>query len=151
LPAELIDADSSSFRRSVDIEQREVWVEGMRIAAALKRQVTTNDFYECQSSNPAPKDADCQVIIDQVYDTNQTLVMSANSCVTFGYESCKGFFCSLCTTMSVTTDFVGNQLSSAESLCVANGQSGTVVGQDPPQWDAGFVYDTDSLPTYDVC
>ena len=47
------------------------------------------------SQNPAPKDADCQVIIDQVYDTNQTLTLAANSCVTFGYETCKGFFCSL--------------------------------------------------------
>jgi len=30
-----------------------------------------------------------------VYDTNQTLTLVANSCVTFGYETCKGFFCSL--------------------------------------------------------
>jgi len=33
----------------------------------------------------------------------------------------------------VTTDFIGNQLYSADTLCVAGGKSGTIVGQDPPQ------------------
>jgi hypothetical protein len=91
------------------------------------------------------------VIIDQVYASDETLVVNANACLTFVYKSCQGFFCSLCETLATTTDFVGNQLDSAEALCVADGNAGTVVGEDPPQWDAGFVNAGDGLPTYDVC
>jgi hypothetical protein len=86
-----------------------------------------------------------------VFNSNETLVVNPNSCLTFVYESCEGFFCSLCETLATTTDFVGNQLDSAEALCVADGSTGTVVGEDEPQWDAGFVNAGDELPTYDVC
>ncbi len=65
--------------------------------------------------------------------TDQTLVVTANACITFNYQTCQGFFCSLCTTLSVTTDFIANQLDTAEALCVSAGQDGTVVGQDAPQ------------------
>jgi hypothetical protein len=103
------------------------------------------------SKGPGPADADCQVVIDQVLNSDDTVVVSANSCLTFVYKSCQAFFCSLCDTLATTTDFVGNQLDSAEVLCVADGSPGTVVGQDPPQWDAGFVNVGDALPSYDVC
>ncbi|EOO00277.1 hypothetical protein UCRPA7_4193 [Phaeoacremonium minimum UCRPA7] len=133
LPAEYIDPDN--MRRSI---------EAMRAVQRLKRQSSANDFFECQSSvrlhiasmrvkadltkqqNPAPSDM-------------------------FSYQTCEGFFCSLCETLQTNTDFIGNQLSTAEALCVSNGDAGTVVGEDPPQWDAGFVYTGNGLPTYDVC
>jgi hypothetical protein len=78
-------------------------------------------------------------------------VVNANACLTFVYKTCKGFFCALCETLATTTDFIGNQLDSAEALCVADGAPGTIVGEDTPQWDAGFVRAADGLPTYDVC
>jgi len=48
LPAELVDADVGLVRR------RDAWVEGARVAAALRRQVSANDFYECQASVRPP-------------------------------------------------------------------------------------------------
>jgi hypothetical protein len=84
-------------------------------------------------------------------NTNITVVVAKNQCLTFIYQTCKGFFCALCQTLSTTTDFIGNQLDSAEFLCVSNGQAGAVVGESAPQWDAGFVYATNGLPSYNVC
>lgn len=156
MPADLIDPDQKRRRDSA---------HALRL---LRRQATAADFYECGTvsasslpvsgnyltstrQGPAPTDADCQVVIDQVYASDETLVVNANSCLTFAYGSCQGFFCSLCETLATTTAFVGNQLDSAEALCVADGSTGTVVGEDPPQWDAGFVNVGDGLPTYDVC
>ncbi|OIW25693.1 hypothetical protein CONLIGDRAFT_717405 [Coniochaeta ligniaria NRRL 30616] len=138
MPADLIDPDQKRRRDSL---------HALRL---LRRQATAADFYEC-GTGPAPADADCQVVIDQVLNSDETLVVNANSCLTFVYQSCQGFFCALCETLATTTDFVGNQLDSAEALCVADGSTGTVVGQDPPQWDAGLLNVGDGLPTYDVC
>lgn len=90
-------------------------------------------------------------MVDQVLSTNDTLVVSAGSCLTFSYRTCEGFFCSLCQQLTTTTDFIGNELDTAEALCVTNSQAGTIVGEDAPQWDAGFIYAGQSLPTYDVC
>ncbi|ORY64277.1 uncharacterized protein BCR38DRAFT_342643 [Pseudomassariella vexata] len=137
LPAYLIDPDSAD--------------SSLRNLRFLKRQVTANDFYECQSANPAPAPTDCNIVIDQVYDANQNLIVTANSCLLFQYNSCWGFFCALCSQLTTSTDFIGNQLSSAESLCIENGQDGTIVGEDAPQWEAGFIYQGDGLPSYDVC
>ncbi|KAJ9143364.1 hypothetical protein NKR23_g6694 [Pleurostoma richardsiae] len=144
LPADMIDPDSGSTASRGS--------EAFGTAQRLRRQDTANDFYECTAANPAPSDADCSVIIDQVYGSNDDVAVAAGSCLVFAYQTCQGFFCSLCETLTTTTDFVGNQLATAEALCVAaGGQDGTVVGEDAPQWDAGFVYAGEGLPTYDVC
>ncbi|KLU92005.1 hypothetical protein MAPG_10952, partial [Magnaporthiopsis poae ATCC 64411] len=109
------------------------------------------DFFECENANPPPSSQDCNVIIDQVYAANQDILIPTNACVTFEFNTCRGFFCSLCTNLRVSTDFIGNQLLTVDTLCVAGGQAGTVVGTQPPQWDAGFVRVGTGLPTYDVC
>ncbi|KAI1099287.1 hypothetical protein F4804DRAFT_87987 [Jackrogersella minutella] len=110
-----------------------------------------NDFYECKSTNPAPGDSDCNNIIDEVIGLDQSITVASNACLTFQYGTCWGFFCSLCQTLTTDTSFIGNQLINAEALCVSNGQVGTVVSQDAPQWEAGFVYQGAGLPDYDVC
>ncbi|KAI1204543.1 uncharacterized protein F4807DRAFT_465570 [Annulohypoxylon truncatum] len=110
-----------------------------------------NAFYECRSSSPAPGDSDCNNIVDEVLALDQAITVASNACLTFQYGTCWGFFCSLCQTLSTDTTFIGNQLISAEALCVANGQIGTIVSQDAPQWQAGFVYQGAGLPDYDVC
>ncbi len=79
------------------------------------------------------------------------LIIAPNACLLFQFGTCWGFFCSLCEQLSTDTDFVANQLISTEALCVAGGQSGTIVGTDAPEWEAGFIYQGGSLPTYDVC
>ena len=83
--------------------------------------------------------------------SDDDLSVAAGSCLVFVYQTCQGFFCSLCDTLDTTTDFIANQLDSADDLCVSQEQDGTIVGEDAPQWDAGFVLTGDSLPTYDVC
>ena len=77
--------------------------------------------------------------------------MTERACLVFSFRTCQGFFCSLCGTLSTSTDFIGNQLDTVDILCVSNGQVGTIVGEDVPQWDAGFTYVGASLPIYDVC
>lgn len=84
-------------------------------------------------------------------NSGDDLIVSASSCLVFTFRTCQGFFCSLCQTLSTSTDFIGNQLDTVDALCVENGQSGTIVGEDPPQWDAGFTYAGAGLPLYDVC
>ncbi|KAI0142607.1 hypothetical protein F4776DRAFT_661675 [Hypoxylon sp. NC0597] len=110
-----------------------------------------NDFYECRNARPAPSDSDCNSIIDNVFALDQSITVATNACLTFQFGTCWGFFCSLCQTLTTDTTFIGNQLISAEALCVANGQIGTVVSIDAPQWQAGFVYQGSALPDYDVC
>ncbi len=40
----------------------------------------------------------------------------------------QGFFCSLCQTLETDTTFIGNQLNTAEDLCIAQGgKAGTVI------------------------
>jgi len=60
------------------------------------------------------------VIIDNVYKSGDTLVLDANTCVTFVYRRCEAFFCSLCTTLQTTTDFIANQLDTAEIVSVSS-------------------------------
>lgn len=103
------------------------------------------------TQSPAPEEADCQVVIDQVTSSSQTSVVQGNACLTYVYKTCQGFFCALCDTLATTTDFIGSQLDQIKFLCVADGKAGTIVGESSPQWDAGFVRAGTSLPTYDVC
>lgn len=102
-----------------------------------------------QSEVPSPED--CDVIVDQVLSSSDELIITANACLVFSFGTCQGFFCSLCETLSTTTDFIGSQLDTVDALCVENGQAGAIVGEDPPQWDAGFTYAGAPLPMYDVC
>ncbi|KAK3386748.1 hypothetical protein B0H63DRAFT_140454 [Podospora didyma] len=120
-------------------------------ARQLRRQVHASDFYECSNAQPAPTEADCRVIVDQVSASNEDLIVAENSCLVFGFGTCQGFFCSLCTTLSTSTDFIGSQLDLVDGLCVSGGQAGTIVGEESPQWDAGFVRTGNGLPSYDVC
>ncbi|KAI4861379.1 hypothetical protein F4820DRAFT_69499 [Hypoxylon rubiginosum] len=121
------------------------------VSTLSSRQPSTGDFYECRQSNPAPSDSDCNRIIDEVFALDTPLIIAPNACLLFQFGTCWGFFCSLCEQLSTDTDFVANQLISTEALCVAGGQSGTIVGTDAPEWEAGFIYQGGSLPTYDVC
>ena len=100
---------------------------------------------------PSPSSAHCKVVVDQVLSTDDELIIAPNSCLVFSYRTCQAFFCSLCQTLDTTTQFIGSQLDTAEALCVENGQAGTIVGEDAPQWDAGFTYAGQGLPTFDVC
>lgn len=96
-------------------------------------------------------DSDCQVVADQVRSTGQTSVVQARACLTFNYQTCQGFFCALCETLAVTSDFIANQLDQVEFLCVADGKAGAIVGENAPQWSAGFVRAGNGLPSYNVC
>lgn len=122
------------------------------VDANINHGACNSDLSLMSLQNPAPSSADCDVITAQVLATNfEVVVVTAGSCLTFSYKACPGFFCSLCVTLNTTTDFIGNQLDNAEALCEDNNQAGSILGQDPPQWEAGFTYAGDSLPTYDVC
>ncbi|KAI2611561.1 uncharacterized protein GGS25DRAFT_519867 [Hypoxylon fragiforme] len=125
--------------------------ESLADAGLSTRETDSSPLYECRNSSPAPADSDCNNVINEVLALDQPLILTANSCLLFQYGTCWGFFCSLCSQLSTDTTFVGNQLISAEALCVANGQAGTIVGVDAPQWQAGFVYQSKELPNYDVC
>lgn len=78
-------------------------------------------------------------------------IIAPNSCLVFSYGTCQGFFCSLCVELETSTQFIGSQLDTVDALCVEGGQAGTIVGEDTPQWDAGFTYAGQGLPTFDVC
>ncbi|KAH6848006.1 hypothetical protein B0I37DRAFT_431983 [Chaetomium sp. MPI-CAGE-AT-0009] len=110
-----------------------------------------SDFFECTNPNPSPATADCKVIVNQVLSTDDEFIIAANSCLVYSFGTCQAFFCSLCETLSTTTTFIGSQLDTVDALCVENGQAGTIVGEDAPQWDAGFTYAGEGLPTFDVC
>lgn len=140
VPPEWLDASARLRRREFETLQQ-----------LRSRQVLVSDFFECTNSNPRPAPADCNVVVDQVLNSGDDLIVSASSCLVFTFRTCQGFFCSLCQTLSTSTDFIGNQLDTVDALCVENGQSGTIVGEDPPQWDAGFTYAGANLPFYDVC
>ncbi|KAL2019766.1 hypothetical protein VTK56DRAFT_9210 [Thermocarpiscus australiensis] len=104
-----------------------------------------------ENYNPSPSTADCDGIVNQILSSSGEFIIAAGSCRVFSYRACQGFFCSLCQTLSTTTDSVGNQLDTVDALCAENCQAGTIAGEDPPQWDAGFAYSGTGLPTYDVC
>ncbi|KXX82002.1 hypothetical protein MMYC01_201503 [Madurella mycetomatis] len=139
VPPAFIDPSQLRRRESVDVLRK------------LRRQVLVSDFFECTNPSEVPSPEDCDVIVDQVLSSSDELIVTANACLVFSFRTCQGFFCSLCETLSTTTDFIGSQLDTVDALCVENGQAGAIVGEDPPQWDAGFTYAGAPLPTYDVC
>ncbi|KAI1139483.1 hypothetical protein F5Y05DRAFT_323988 [Hypoxylon sp. FL0543] len=147
-PQPAIEFEAEIIQPSVKLDK--VNLKQLAGAPALSPRAA-NDFYECANARPAPSDSDCNTIIDNVIALDQPITIASNACLTFQYGTCWGFFCSLCETLSTDTSFIGNQLISAEALCVANGQIGTIVGNDAPQWQAGFVYEGAGLPDYDVC
>jgi len=140
LPSHLVDRDD----RDAALQRREV-LRKLRGVAAV------NDFYECATSGNPPKASDCNTVITNVFAADQLLAVSPRACLLFQYGTCWGFFCSLCQQLSTDTDFIGNQLSTAQTLCVQGGSAGTVVGEGEPQWEAGFIRSGGSLPNYDVC
>ncbi|KAK4245089.1 hypothetical protein C7999DRAFT_34550 [Corynascus novoguineensis] len=109
------------------------------------------DFYECTNPELRPSVEDCNTIVSEVLSTDDPIIIAANSCLTYTFGTCQGFFCSLCETFETTTQNIGTQLDNVVALCVENGQPGTIVGEDAPQWEAGFTYAGQGLPTYDVC
>ncbi|KAI0966036.1 hypothetical protein F4678DRAFT_310119 [Xylaria arbuscula] len=115
--------------------------------------VAANDFYECATTGNPPSASDCQVVINNVYATNQGLVIAPGACVLFQYNTCWGFFCSLCQQLGTDTNFIGSELDTAQTLCVSGGAAGTVVGENAPQWEAGFIHSNGVLPNYagEVC
>ncbi|KAK5636482.1 hypothetical protein RRF57_012194 [Xylaria bambusicola] len=128
----------------------------------LKRRGTSNeprgtiarrDFFECATTGNPPSASDCQTVINNVFATNQNLVVSSGVCLLFQFNTCWGFFCSLCQRLGTSTNFIGNELTTAHTLCVAGGAAGTVVGESAPQWQAGFIRANATLPNYagDVC
>ncbi|KAK4186493.1 hypothetical protein QBC35DRAFT_268101 [Podospora australis] len=139
VPAEWLDSVGRRRRREFETLQQ------------LRSRQSASDFFECTNSNPRPSPEDCDVVVDQVLNSGDDLIVSASSCLVFTFRTCQGFFCSLCQTLSTSTDFIGNQLDTVDALCIENGQSGTIVAEDPPQWDAGFTYAGAGLPFYDVC
>ncbi|KAI0445647.1 hypothetical protein F4803DRAFT_506826 [Xylaria telfairii] len=115
--------------------------------------ITAQDFYECATTGTPPKASDCNTVITNVRATNQALVIAPGACLLFQFGTCWGFFCSLCERLGTDTNFIGSQLSTAQTLCVNGGAAGTVVGEDAPQWEAGFIRANGQLPNYagDVC
>ncbi|KAH8161897.1 hypothetical protein CIB48_g6360 [Xylaria polymorpha] len=116
--------------------------------------ITAQDFYECATTqgNP-PAASDCNTVITNVRAANQALVIAPGACLLFQFGTCWGFFCSLCERLGTDTDFIGSQLTTAQTVCVSGGAAGTVVGEDAPQWEAGFIRANGQLPNYsaDVC
>ncbi|KAI0485832.1 hypothetical protein F4859DRAFT_397382 [Xylaria cf. heliscus] len=115
--------------------------------------ITAQDFYECATTGNPPAASDCNVVINNVLATNQALVIAPGACLLFQYSTCWGFFCSLCERLGTDTNFIGSQLSTAQTLCVSGGAAGTIVGEDAPQWEAGLIHSNGQLPNYsgDVC
>ncbi|KAK7977728.1 hypothetical protein PG996_003781 [Apiospora saccharicola] len=142
---------------------------------ATKRQLSKQDFYECQSSvswclptivivgsflmlihppalqSPPPQPSDCNTVIDQVQTSNQDFILNEGTCLAFTFSTCTGYFCSLCGQLATHTDFIASQFESVQGLCVEAGQAGTIVGEDAPQYETGFLRAGSGVPTYDVC
>ncbi|KAI1428434.1 hypothetical protein F5Y12DRAFT_731734 [Xylaria sp. FL1777] len=115
--------------------------------------ITANDFFECATTGNPPKASDCEVVISNVLGTDQGVIIAPGACLLFQYNTCWGFFCSLCQRLGTDTNFIGSQLTTAQSLCVSGGAAGTIVGEDAPQWEAGLIHSSGVLPNYagDVC
>ncbi|KAL1841812.1 hypothetical protein VTJ49DRAFT_6565 [Mycothermus thermophilus] len=125
-----------------------------KLPSSLRRRQSVPgpaDFFECRDSTPRPASADCKFIVDQLLASDDEFIIAANSCLAFSYKTCQAFFCSLCETLLTSTQFIGGQLDTVDALCVENGQAGTIVSEDAPQWDAGFTYTGQPVPTFDVC
>jgi hypothetical protein len=131
------------------LERRYESVQALR--RLQRKQYSPNDFFECANANPAPASADCGVIVKNVLATGNDLVVARSSCLVFSYRTCQAFFCSLCSTLTTSTDFIGNQLDTVDALCVADGKAGTIVGEESPQYQLGFTRAGSGLPNYENC
>jgi hypothetical protein len=91
--------------------------------------------------------------VTQVSSTPQNLIVAAGSCLLFEFNTCWGFFCSLCDQLATSTSFIASELGQVDDLCVEPGsQVGTIVGTTDPQYQVGFVYEGGTLPNYnDFC
>ncbi|TGJ85343.1 hypothetical protein E0Z10_g3384 [Xylaria hypoxylon] len=123
------------------------------ISRKARDTMAANDFFECATSGTPPRASDCNTVINNVIASNQATVIAPGACLLFQFSTCWGFFCSLCQQLGTDTDFIGSQLKTAQTLCVNGGSAGTVVGEDAPQWEAGFIRANGQLPNYagDVC
>ncbi|KAI0406267.1 hypothetical protein F4802DRAFT_596291 [Xylaria palmicola] len=135
-----------STQASEKIQRR----EAMRKA---RGPITANDFFECSTAGNPPRASDCNTVVNNVLASDQGLVIAPGACLLFQFQTCWGFFCALCERLGTDTDFIGSQLSNAQTLCVSGGAAGTIVGEDAPQWEAGFIRAGGQLPNYagDVC
>ncbi|KAI0107025.1 hypothetical protein GGR51DRAFT_559713 [Nemania sp. FL0031] len=128
-------------------------VQRREISKKPRGPITAQDFYECATSGTPPRASDCNAVVSNVLATNQALVVASGACLLFQFGTCWGFFCSLCQQLGTDTNFIGSQLSTANTLCVSKGSAGTIVGEAAPQWEAGFIRANGTLPNYagDVC
>jgi len=132
-----------------NLERRYESIQALR--RLQRKQWSANDFFECANSNPAPASADCSVIVKNVLATGNDLVVARSSCLLFTYKTCQAFFCSLCSTLTTSTDFIGSQLDTVDALCVSDGKAGTIVGEVAPQYQLGFTRYGGGLPNYENC
>ncbi|KAJ2989712.1 hypothetical protein NUW58_g3328 [Xylaria curta] len=129
-------------------------IESRRDASRKARgTLVARDFYECSTAGNPPRANDCNTVITNVRAANQGLVIAPGACLLFQFSTCWGFFCALCERLGTDTNFIGSQLSTVQTLCVNGGSAGTVVGEAPPQWEAGFIRSNGQLPNYagEVC
>ena len=103
------------------------------------------------TQQPAPSQSDAKFIIDQVGNSTDVIRITTGACVTYGFQTATAFFCSLCRQVRTNNKFISTQLNQAVTLCVADGNGGSVVSERSPQWQAGFVRAGDALPYFDVC
>ncbi|GAP90140.2 hypothetical protein SAMD00023353_0204060 [Rosellinia necatrix] len=147
-------ADYHATTASLTTEVRSASVQRRESLKKARGPITANDFYECATTQGTPPRAsDCTVVINNVLASNQALVIAPGACLLFQYSTCWGFFCSLCERLGTDTNFIASQLTTAQTLCVSGGSAGTIVGEDAPQWEAGFIRANGQLPNYagDVC
>lgn len=83
--------------------------------------------------------------------SNQDFILNEGTCLAFTFSTCTGYFCSLCGQLATHTDFIASQFESVQGLCVEAGQAGTIVGEDAPQYETGFLHAGSGVPTYDIC
>ncbi|GAW15329.1 hypothetical protein ANO14919_047380 [Xylariales sp. No.14919] len=146
---ELAKVPNAMIDRSTPVQQ----LRRREASRKPRGDVSANDFYECATTGNPPRAADCNVVISNVLAANQATVIAPGACLLFQFSTCWGFFCSLCERLGTDTNFIASQLTNAQTLCVSGGAAGTVVGEDAPQWEAGFIRANGALPNYagDVC
>ncbi|KAL2167361.1 hypothetical protein VTG60DRAFT_1394 [Thermothelomyces hinnuleus] len=149
-----VEMRTLEFRTSVGAPTEKRSKGALTKVPGLQRRtgaIESRDFYECTNPELRPSVEDCNTIVSEVLSTDNEVIIAANSCLVYSFGTCQGFFCSLCDTLDTSTQFIGTQLDNVVALCVEHGQAGSIVGEDAPQWDAGFTYAGEGLPTFDVC
>jgi hypothetical protein len=74
-----------------------------------------HDVTRTFAQDPVSKPDNCDIVTQQVYNTEQTLIVSANAYLIFQYNTVGGFFCTLC------------ELDAAYGLYVEGGEEDTIV------------------------